>query len=324
MSSFDASLVADDLKKVIKRNPQILSKVFVIGLDSMYKYIGKQTKIADKWELGGLNMTDVVQPGNRRTVGDRSFNPVGAARPELHIGQLMPAKVDLLFTEQELKVMTKIFLQNLDQAFVKTIPGADRILMALADKIRQNLRLKTLFRGVYNGATTTPESVMNGWLKLVLDGLTGAAPLLIPAGNVFAGTTPSDANIIAQVEGPYNLIPDERKLEPMVSVMSVSNARRYSRALKTLWGNTITEATLFAGIDTIPETNVKIIAEPGFGTSNKILYTYAGNLEIGFKNEGDLDSIQMQAQDRDLQVMIDFEIGVDIHNYDLIWCNDLA
>lgn len=324
MSAFDSSLVADDLKKVIKRNPQILSKVFAIGLDGVYAYAGKQTNISDKWQLGGMNMTDVVQPGNRRTAGDRSFNPIGAARPEVHIGQLMNAKVDLLFTEQELRIMTKVFLQGLDSAVVDSIPGEQRILMALFDKVRQNLRMKTLWQGVYNASTTTPESVLNGWKKLIQDGLTGAAPLLIPPGNVFTGTAITDANVIAQVEGPYNLIPDERKLEPLIAIMSVANARRYSKALKAVWGSTITEATLFNGIDTIPETNVKIIAEPGLGTSNKVIYTYRYNLEIGFKNEGDMDSVKFESYDRDLKAMMDFELGVDIHDYDLIWTNDLA
>lgn len=268
----------------------------------------------DEIPLTELVVGDVLQPG-----GKDSFNPTNSLSFKARIGKVRPCKVDLQFTPTKILQFWKTYLGKVKGGTPSSpydMPFEQFILEQVAKKLKENLRLKAIFQGVYNAAGTGAVDTMDGLIALRNAAITDGS---IPAGNLTAYTVIDAVNAVDEFSKLAEKIVKDPAYgtQKMIALVSPYIHYCYNQAYKaennTLPYNNQFNQTKLEG------TEIFIQPEPGLAGVNTIMVTPESNLFYLVDDEKRQDSIIIEKEKRNINVMIDFQAAVQFGIAELVW-----
>jgi hypothetical protein len=283
----------------------------LIGMTSMFSYVELQDGIKDEVPLVNLTSTTLVQPGNSKT-----FNPKADAMSFVpRMLKVRGWKVDLQIDPSEL---WRTYLASMQQLKKGSDPlqllFEDVILDEITKRISNDLRMRAIFKGVYNATGTAAGDIFNGFLKLIADEITATNITPLVTGAI------TSANAHAKVVALYDDLGEEYKAMENVVIVNPSIFDWVARTENPLFNSGILstpeglKAGAFAEAIPIRGTNALCVKEPGLGTSQRMICTQKGNLVYGVDLISDESTIRVQQNHRLLDLMVDGKGGVQIKN----------
>jgi hypothetical protein len=267
---------------------------------------------SDEIPLPRLSTASILKPANPATAFSGTANAIKIGARKLKIRrtsfdvQLFPA----LMWPTWLGLMKA---RTSDNPF--DLPFEQLLMERLVSQAGADMELSGIYKGVYNGAGTTPADTIDGLLTIVAACIVSGE---IPAGNVYAsGGAITATNAVAQFEGVKALIPDWYVNQPLKCFVSRFVKECYEKDYQTrnnaLPYNTTYKKTVIEG------TEIELVQATGMTGSQRIIITPMENVAFGDHTEG---SIDVQKFDRSLKVLGDFGYGIDICDGAVLWCND--
>jgi|GEM_PF-2297403 len=260
---------------------------------------------ADEVPMPNLLMEDIVQPGL-----DPTFSPTAdAIKFGARVLKVRDWKVDLQIIP---KVLHKSWLAKYKKkgSDVFDMPFEQYVMEAIIKKAQENIRLKALYKGVYNGAGSAPADIFNGLLKLVADEIT--------ATNIAAqvtGVITAD-NVIDKVLIVYDGLGEAYKGVPTIIPASPTIFDWYVRKDKALYGANTNQEKMQRTAVQIDGTMCTLLREPGLAGSQRLICTTPDNAVYGVDSLNDSNNIEIQKFDRTLKLLIDAKAGVDFKQID--------
>lgn len=299
----------------LQENAQILTRLLVDDLsftEFMTLMLGN-----DEIPLTELVVGDILQPG-----GKDDFNPTNnALKFKARVGKVRPCKVDLTFKPTEILKFWKTYLGLIAKAKPESpydLPFEAFIMQEVIKKLKNNLRLKAVFKGTYNAAGTAPQDTMDGLETLVKKDITANA---IPDANMIVNAPVTMTNALDTFESLAQRVianPDVAGYN-MIALCSPTLEYYYNQDYKNTHGalpyNTQFQKRVIDG------TNIEILPEPGMSGSNGIIITPAENLFWLVDNEERIDSIIVEKALRNINLMMDFQAAVEYGISELIFTN---
>lgn len=112
------------------------------------------------------------------------------------------------------------------------------IMQQIATKVKENLHLQGVYRGVYNAAGTTPIATMDGFLTLIAAAITATDIAPVVTGAVTAD------NVIDKAELVYDSLGEGYKNVPTQMIVSPTIFDWYGRKYRSLYNG----SPLYTGI----------------------------------------------------------------------------
>jgi hypothetical protein len=255
--------------------------------------------VTDEVPLPDLSLTNIVQPGV-----DKTFNPTAnAIKFAARILKVRDCKVDLLLEPWKLE---KTWLGKMKKANDPLdMPFEAFIFDYINSKIKEDMRLKAIYKGVYNAAGTGPADTMHGYLKIVADEITATNIAPVVTGAI------TSSNVVDKIELTHDALGEAYKNGASIMKCSPTIFAWYVRKYRLDFGGN----TDYAGMPKnrrrvlIDGTNCELVAEPGFGTSQRLVSSRADNFVYGVDSTSGYN-VDVQKFDRQLKVLIDFKAGV--------------
>lgn len=310
--SLDLSALPAKLKDYAVENKDVLlSKVMV---DTMPEYMTPLSGVRDEIPLSELVVESIIQPGSKD-----AFNPqANKVKFKARVGKVRPIKVDLQFTPTQIVNIQKSYYGLIDAGRLDpyTMPFESYIFEKIISRVKNDLRLQAIFKGVYNASGTAPVDTMKGILAIVASDsisgnrTTGAA---VTATNAFEEVM----KIVEKVESDANY-----SSVPMIGLISPINFRNYCNDYAATRGSVIYNDK-FEQI-TVEGTNITLKKEPGMVGSDRIIVTPAENTFWLMNEESALSNITVEYALRNIYVMMDFDCAPEIGIMETLWCNNYA
>lgn len=322
MSGFvDVSALSENLTKDKKDYEKIFGLKMASGFSAKSDFV--VLGINQDIELVRDELSNLTQPGR---TGVTNFT-TEAIKQKSRIGTLKPAKVDLKLTEVELYNLRTSYLGRRepgDPKDIHSLPGRTYIMGRIFQRIGKEVN-RAIIKGVENRATGT-----TGGLNL-FDGLNfkfteGYATVGsggkedIPASNKVTGAvaTVSEANILGELKKMVELI------------LSSEDLVEYREDDASLFINPVWYQWILNALDSALSNGSQVVTKKGdklylnalpnteikprvymIGVSN-MFWTVNGNLFYLHQDvEEDIPRMKFQESDRDLKVLIDFEVNVE-------------
>lgn len=260
----------------------------------------------DEMPLITIGGADLIRPQKY----DNAWNPVAdAVKMPARILKVRPGKFDL---EMIPTVLWKTWVGmnkkrgSADQHF---IPFEEFIFTYLANKAADEIQRKTIWKGIHNASGSTATDVADGFEKIIEDSIAAAGTFDIPAGQVTDVGTISGSNAYDQAITVVRKLPEPMRERETKGFMPWTFADYYNDDYTATFG----AAPFNNAFDkqTIHGTNTSIVRTVGM-TAGKLVVSEMENLFVGFDDEGDLNSIQFEKNRRGIDVMFDFQIGMQI------------
>ncbi|AHM62302.1 hypothetical protein D770_20265 [Flammeovirgaceae bacterium 311] len=257
--------------------------------------------VTDEVPLPSLAITDLIKPGN-----PTAFQPTSnALQFGARILKVRPIKVDLLLVPQ---IMEKTWLGKMKKSSDHgAIPFEQFIMQYISSKIRENVRLQGIYKGVYNAAGTTPIDTMTGWLKLIADDIADVANGQISP--VVTGAVTA-TNIIDSAEAVYDGLGEAYKNVPTEMKVAPSLFDWYGRRYRSLFNG----SPIYTGIKRdrvqLDGTLCELVRDPGLAGSQRMICTPKENLVFGVDSLSDYN-LDIQKENRTIKILIDFKAGVE-------------
>ncbi len=316
----DVSALSADLQKSKKEYEKIFGLKMASGFEAKKDFV--VLGIDQEIELIRDELGNITQPGR---TGVTNFS-TGFIGQKARIGKLKPAKVDLKFTEEELYKLRVSYLGRRepgDPRDINSLAGRNYIMGRVYARIGKEVN-RAIFKGVENRATgaTGGLNLFDGLGFKVTEGYTTVASggkEDIPAGNkVGSAVTISEATVIGEVSKMVDLIVSN---EDLVEYMEDS-ASFFVNPQHFVWINNALDSALSNGsrvvtkrgnqlfLNALPNTEIK--PRTWMIGVNNMLWTLDGNLFYLHQDvETDIPNIKFQEVDRDLKILIDFEVNVE-------------
>ncbi|MDR6195185.1 hypothetical protein [Siphonobacter sp. SORGH_AS_0500] len=275
----------------------------------------------DEVVLTQLAVANVLQPGNKG-----SFNPTqNAVKFKNRRAKVRPVKVDLEFTQPTIMKMYKSYMGQVTAKKIdpETYPLEAYVIDAVIAKAKENLRVISLFNGVYNENGNSPLDIFDGILTQVTKAIAAGN---VPADNIVEVAPTTGENAVANHEKVIQEIPDAY-FYGSDSLICLTNRKLlsayetdYRKKFGTLPYNTSTEKAFIDG------TNIPFVVEPGLSTLEEPIFTTKDNLCYLYDDEGKQDSLEFDynKRDRSLAYMLDYQAGTGIGAAELLWMGQSA
>lgn len=305
---------------VLENKADIFSRIVNGSLPSWMTPIADVT---DKVPLVEMLVGDILQPGGKST-----FNPTdGAVQFKNRFLQVRAGKADLQFTQDQLQQLRKSWLGFMakEKASGKTadvyyIPFEEYIMMKVTERFIKNIR-EAIIKGTYNASGTSKLDVMDGLLTIVADDITATN---IPAANVFAGAAITTSNAEAQFVGvaEKTLLDEEYAAAEMVLLCSPNNKYKYEVNYRANHGSLPYNQSFDQ--QKIPGTNITLFAVPELTGSNRLIVGPKDMFCLGYDDLNRASQITIEKEKRNINVLMDIELGVNYAIAEKIWTNDQA
>lgn len=317
----DVSALSENLQKDKKDYEKIFGLKMATGFDAKKDMV--VLGINQEIELTRDELGNIVQPGR---TGSTNFTD-GALTLKSRKGSLKPAKVDLKLTELELYNLRTSYIGRRepgDPRDIHSLPGRNYLMSRIFARIGKEVN-RAIFKGVENPATgaTGGLNLFDGLRFKFTQGFTtvaGGGIGDIPAVNKVTGAaaTVTEANIIGELK---KLVETVMSSEDLVEYRE-DNASLFIPPTWFVWITNALEAALSNGsqvvtkkgdrlfFNALPNTEIKPRTSM-IGVDN-MYWTIDGNLFYLHQDvETDIPRIKFQEEDRDLKILIDFEVNVD-------------
>lgn len=262
--------------------------------------------LRDEMPLITIGGADLIRPQKY----DNAWNPVAdAVKMPARILKVRPGKFDL---ELIPTVLWKTWVGmnkkagSADQHFM---PFEEFVFQYLANKAADEIQRLTIWKGVYDANGTTAGAVANGFEKIIEDSITAATAFDVPAAQKIDFGVVSASNAYDSAIGLVRAQPEYMRERMTKGFMPYSFADFYNDDYTATFG----AAPFNTAFDkqTIHGSNTEIVRTVGM-TAGKMVIAEAENLYVGFDDEGDLNSIQFEKNRRGIDVMFDFQIGMQV------------
>lgn len=253
----------------------------------------------DEVPMPNLTISDLVKPANATTFAPTSNALAFGARTL----KVRPWKVDLQIVPQ---VLEKSWLGKYKKkgSDIYDMPFEAFIMQEIVKMTQDNIRLKALYKGVYNGSGTAPADIMDGLLTLIAAEITATNITPITTGVI------SSSNIIAKVEAVYDGIGETYKSVETQMLCSPTLFDWYVRAYRATFGTTMTYTGVAKDSVLIDGTLCTLKREPGMAGSQRLICTPKSNIVYGVDSIGDSSEIVSQVFERTIKLMIDAKAGI--------------
>jgi hypothetical protein len=275
--------------------------------------------VNDEYPLTELQLNDVIQPGNVDT-----FSPTtNASQFKARIGKVRPVKVDLQFKPTQVQGLWKTYLGEIQQRASKDaydLPFEGFLMDRIIAKAKENIRLKAMFKGIYNAAGTTPASTMDGIIKLIS---AAKADGSIPNSQIATlGSAISASNAVDMFEKIVDIVPSQYKQADLVCVADPLMIQYYFRDYRSSFGalpyNTVFKKNMIDG------TTIELVPEPGLAGTDLVIITPRYNMTWLVDEEAKMDNIIVEKALRNINVILDFNCAPDFGIAGEMWMNDQA
>lgn len=226
-------------------------------------------------------------------------------------------KRDLSFTPQEFEATYLGFARRQGQNAGQDLPFEGFILQTILSGHAEELDA-AFWQGVEAGTVTPGTTVMSscfdGFLQIITDeiaggGIPGSAVVATPGGAI------TTTNIVELLESMWMALGNAYKEMPVDVYLSWENYQIYQQGYRETYGfnfgNTLNGRT---SLDF--SQNATLIPMPGMGSSDRIVMTPKGNLNIGYDSLGDDKMFQFEQSKRQMDFWMDFKVGVQIAQID--------
>lgn len=263
--------------------------------------------IKDEYPLPNLMVGNLLRPGNFE-----NFQPTqNALAFSSRTLKVEPVKADLMIYPQQFE-KSWLALSRKKKGTMKEaedIPFYQFIIEQVMKQIRHELRLAT-WRGVRNANGTGWADICDGVLKKLTDAATAAEIVEVTTGAV----TP--ANVLDAVEKVARGLGDAYADQPGYVVVSRTLFDWYvsikeSDAGRSIMLNELSGATNAAGQSSVyvRGTNLRLVKEPAFGASQRIVAYTESNLHAGTDTLSEINNMDFQKFDRGIKMLVDFKWG---------------
>jgi len=252
--------------------------------------------VTDELPMPTLSITDLIKPGNAEL-----FQPTANALSfGAEILKVRPIKVDLLLNPT---VLEKTWLGKMKKSSDPfDLPFEAFIMDYIGKKIKENLILKAVYKGVYNAAGTTPEATMDGFLKQISDKITA----LKIAPTVTGVITPT--NVVTALESVYDDLGEAYKGGATEVKIAPQIFDWYGRKFRSDFGSNINYSGITMNRRVLEGTNCTLVREPGLAGSQRTIATPKENMVYGVDSK--TFNMDIQKFDRTIKILIDFKGGV--------------
>lgn len=255
--------------------------------------------VTDELPLPSLAVSDLLKPAD-----PVNFTPTtNALAFGARVLKVRGMKVDLLLIPQVLEKTWLGKMKNPSDPF--DMPFEAFIMNYISTKVKENLHLQGLFRGVYNAAGTTPIDTMDGFLTKIAASIT--ATDIAP---VITGAITAD-NVIDKLEQTYDGLGEAYKSVPTQMFVSPSVFDWYGRKYRSLYNG----SPIYSGIKrdrvTLDGTMCDLVREPGLGTSQRLMCSPKENFTMGVDSLNDYN-MDIQKFNRSIKILIDLKAGVEL------------
>lgn len=309
--ALDLAQLASDLGAYYRdKKQEVLAKMY--AAEDMRKYFQVVSGVQDEYVMTEMLFDELTQPYQK------AWTPKGTGTFSPEILKNRPVKVDFTLEPKALEATWIGYLKTNGSSH-EEYPFVQYIYERIIEKVARELNYTTI-NGVYAaptpGTAGAAAAAFNGILKIVTDAITATKITPTATGAL------STSNIRTKVEQMVDALPTEHRDQELVMLMSPSWARAYFRLNRTDFGANIDYK---AGETTVDFTNVKIVTPQYMNGSSRMIITPAANLFLLEDGVNEQEKMIVQANRRELEVMMDFKRGVGfgiIENY--VWTNDQA
>lgn len=270
--------------------------------------------ITDETPLVTTTVSSVIKPADPET-----FTPtVDAVKFVPRILKVRGMKVDIKIVPQLLYKSWLSMGRSAGRATATKLELEQFVINHIIGKAHEDLHLVSLFKGIYNAAGATPTDCMDGFLKLIADEIT-ATNITTGKNNLVATGAITQANVIDKLELVHDKLAAKYKERPIEMKVSDQVFMFYQRAYRAEFGQNMDYkgmGDVFKRQLRLDGTNCTVIAEPGLGTSQRVICTPKDNMVIGTDLLSDKNQIETEKFERTLKFMMDFAMGVQFVRID--------
>ncbi|GAB3754020.1 hypothetical protein [Spirosoma pomorum] len=188
----------------------------------------------------------------------------------------------------------------------------------------QFIRLKTVWKGIYNPTPVGAQNIADGLLKkfTTARASTNAAEK-IKASHIFDAEALTDDNAYEQVNGLAGLVASEREdmlAVPLNLYLSQTSYDKYRRNRRALFPEHVGPADKPTTLDDYSQISFKI--DPGLSGKETMAITPKENLKFIANEAPGVYHINIVKQVKSWQISIRVSVGMDFASPDLLFIND--
>lgn len=312
-SSTDYSKIISDLGDYYRTRFQEDIISFITEMDDLRKLFPMRSNVQDEAILVNAFLGEFSQSFQDE------FTPKGSFAFEPEKVKMYDVKFDHKFSK--MKEMEKTWLGYLNTS------GSDALKMPFVKYLMQET-MKKLFNeqqvrrisGVYveptDGTAGPSINAANGLRKLVRTKITENKLKPFVLGEI------TDVNVVDKVHEGARLIPEHiRNSGQLLCYVPEDILYMYFKRLETLHGS---QVDYKAGETTLKfMSNIKLVAIPNMGSSQRIIYTFHGNIVLCEDGPGEMFKFNYESEDRTLKTWSDWKESIAIVAVGKKW-DDLA
>jgi hypothetical protein len=311
MADLDLSALNSALGAYYRQNKKTIMAKFY-ALEEARKMFTVISGVQDEYVLTEMEVAEMMQPYQT------AWTPKGTVSFKPEIIKARPVKVDFPFTPKALEASWIGFLKT-NNSSPEEYPFVKYIYEKIIERVIRDLN-SCIINGVYVAPTPgTPGAAatsFNGLRKVVVDA--------IAAGKItaFATGALSTANIVDKVEALCDSVDEQFKGQPLTLIMSNTWKTAYFRRKRADFGGN----TDYSAEKTLVDfTNVEIKTPTYMNGSNRLIISPPSNILLVEDGVNEEEKMIVQANRRELEVMMDFKRGVGFGIIEgQVWANDQA
>jgi hypothetical protein len=314
MTSVNIADLTTKLGAFSRANKQILVTQMLIS-EGIKDSFTVMDGVKDELPLPNLEVDDVIQPGNSET-----WNPIAnSIKFGARIAKVRDWKIDLTIVPTKLeKTWLGQYYDKGSRAF--QMPFEQFVFEHIVQKAQESIRLKALYKGVYNGAGTTTVAIFDGLNKIVADAITATEIVPVVTGAI------TSSNVVEKLEAVYDGLGEAYKSEETQMSVAPNIFDWYVRRYRDLYHS----APIYKGVAQdmvkLDGTNCWVMREPGLAGSQRVICTTKENKVYVCDSIDDVSNIEVQRDKRVINVLIDAKSGVQLKQTKggAVSCNDQA
>lgn len=288
----------------------VLAKMY--QAEDARKYFNVVSGVQDEYVMTEMEIQEMTQPYQS------GWTPKGEATFRPEIIKARGVKVDFPFTPKSLEATWIGYLKT-NGSSPEEYPFVQYIYEKIVEKVAREVSSCTI-NGVYvaptAGTAGGAATSFNGILKVVTDAITATKITATVTGAI------TSVNVVDKIELLVDALPNEYRDQELTMLMSPSVARMYFRKRRADFGG---NNDYKAGETLVDFTNVKIVTPRYMNGSSRLIVTKSDNLLMVEDGVNEEENILVQANRRQLEVMMDFKRGVGFGIIqDYVWANDQA
>lgn len=309
MSSIDLTTLAASLGDYCRTNQEILLKSVLIENKS-FLHMTPMMNVKDEQPILDLPFSDIVKPYTS------TWDPTS------DIIDVVPRIMKVRPIKAEVQLEPIAYQSTYLGHFIKpgvtpeNFPFEKFLMEKIIQKAKEQLELEAIFKGIYNAVGTTPGATMDGLEKIISDEITATKITEVAVGII------TSANAIESLETMFDAIPEAWQDHDWKMFVSPEIKRWYDTNYRATYGN-VTHNQEFSK-QFIDGTKCEIVSMPGMAGQQRIHLSPVWNFFYGMDLERDLTKIDVQRDHWYIDIMMSFNLGVQLGSLDYYFTNDAA